>query len=356
VVGTGALTLKAGGTNQNLTLGPSGTGGVIVTSSQLPTAGRNTLSLDNTNGTNLASILNFNSNGTSKWQFGNDVTANGANNFFVSDVVNGFVRLYLGGGVLGVISTDKFGWASGTAAPFTFDTGLARNAAGVVEVNNGTSGTLATLKAAIVNTTTSHQFNGSTSGITTLQSMAIAGTGTITLPMQGNLVASNGVITSTVDQTATAETVHVIYTVPANTCTIGTSFRLQAWGNIDNGTTAITYTPTLRWGGTGGVSLLALPTIVSTTTALTNKTWEIEALVTIRSIGATGTAVAQMGINNHTAQASGANSQDDSNSGATAVTIDTTANKDLDLTWIMNVNTGTPHVRTLGGWWEIVKN
>jgi hypothetical protein len=43
------------------------------------------------------------------------------------------------------------------------------------------------------------------------------------------------------------------------------------------------------------------------------------------------------------------------NSGTTAVTIDTTANKDLVLTWALSATTGTPHMRTIGGFIEVVK-
>jgi hypothetical protein len=39
----------------------------------------------------------------------------------------------------------------------------------------------------------------------------------------------------------------------------------------------------------------------------------------------------------------------------TAVTIDTTANKDLILTWALDLTTGAPHVRTIGGYCELVK-
>lgn len=162
-------------------------------------------------------------------------------------------------------------------------------------------------------------------------------------------------ITSTVDQTATAETTHVNFTVNANTAVAGTTYRITAWGNIDNGTTAITFTPRVRWGGTGGTQLIATPTIVGTTTALTNKDWKAVADINIRTIGATGTALCSLALSNHTAQTSGAYSADQASSGATAVTIDTTVNKSLELTWSLSATTGTPHVRTYGGVIEVVK-
>jgi hypothetical protein len=56
------------------------------------------------------------------------------------------------------------GWASGAADSTNADTGLARNGAGVVEVNNGTAGSFADLKAAIITAAagTATPANGST--------------------------------------------------------------------------------------------------------------------------------------------------------------------------------------------------
>jgi hypothetical protein len=227
---------------------------------------------------------------------------------------------------------------------------MGRNTAGVVEINNGTSGQYRDLKFRNLLAV------GATSGQTQLNAMAIAGAGALTLPFAGNLEASNGIVTTTVDQTATTETAHVVYTVQANTCTVGTTFRIFAWGNMDNGTTAVTFTPRLEWGGAGGVALISAPTVVSTTTALTNKTWKVTAYVTIRTIGATGTAFATLDLSNHTSNTAGTYTEDDSNTGVTGVTVDTTTNKDLDLTWALSTTTGTPHVRTLGGGVEIIKN
>jgi len=227
-------------------------------------------------------------------------------------------------------SGSIFGFSSAGDSAGAIDTGFARNAAGIFEINNGTAGTYRQLK---------------------LANATIVPTAT----MAGNVVSAQTANTSTTDQTATTETAHVTYTVPANLCNVGTTFRIEAWGDMDNGTTAITFTPRIRWGGTAGTQLLATPTVVSTTTALTGKTWNMEAMVTIRTTGATGTAVAQMTMSNHTASSAGAYGQDDANTGGTAVTIDTASNKDLVLTWTLSATTGTPHVRTYGGVIELVK-
>jgi hypothetical protein len=162
-------------------------------------------------------------------------------------------------------------------------------------------------------------------------------------------------VTATVDQTATAETAHVIGTIVANTASIGTVFHIHASGNVDNGTTGITFTPHIRWGGTGGVSLLATPTFTASTTANTNRAYVLDAYVTIRTIGASGTAVAEMNYVEKSTSTTGVETIHTDNSGTTAVTIDTTANKDLDLTWALSANTGTPHIRTISGFVSVVK-
>lgn len=169
-----------------------------------------------------------------------------------------------------------------------------------------------------------------------------AGDGTLLVSKPVGRVAS---ITSIVDQTAAAEQAHVTYTVPANTVAAGTVFRITAAGNMDNGTTAVTFTPRIRWGGTAGVQITAVPTVVGTTTAQTTKTWRYEGTVTIRSIGASGVCYSETDLSNHTASATGVFAEESTNPNATA-TIDTTVNKDLVFTWTLSVITGTPHVRT----------
>jgi hypothetical protein len=161
-------------------------------------------------------------------------------------------------------------------------------------------------------------------------------------------------ITTTVDQTATTETVHATLTVLANSVSVGTTYRFYTWGNVDNNTTPITFTARVRWGGTGGVELFNEP-FTSSTTLNVNRPISLAAKVTIRTIGATGTAVAEMVFMERSTDAAGAATAHIDNSGATAVVIDTTANKDLVVTWQMNLSTGAPHIRTIGGYAELVK-
>jgi hypothetical protein len=140
----------------------------------------------------------------------------------------------------------------------------------------------------------------------------------------------------------------------ANSVSIGTTWRIYAWGNTDNNTTAITFTPRIRWGGTGGVELLQEP-FTASTTVNTSSQWSLGAKVTIRTIGATGSAVCEMAYIERASSATEVETAHIDNSGITAVTIDTTAAKDLVLSWALNVTTGAPHVRTIGGYIELVK-
>lgn len=161
---------------------------------------------------------------------------------------------------------------------------------------------------------------------------------------------------SQVDQTGTAEQVHITYTVPANAPIAGATYRMSAWGNTDNSTTAITYTPTLRWGGVAGTILLTGPAFTSTTTAGTNRQWSMVALVQLRTIGASGAAWSNFDhIIEKTTSSTSVPNVLESNSGVSSVVVDTTTNKDLVLTWTMSVNTGAPHVRTYGGIVEVVR-
>lgn len=162
-------------------------------------------------------------------------------------------------------------------------------------------------------------------------------------------------VTSTVDQTATTETAHVSYTIPANSAAIGRVYHIHASGNVDNNTTAITFTPRIRWGGTGGVSLLAIPTFAASTTPNTNRAYVLDGYVTVRTTGATGTAVAEMRYSERSTSTTGVETVHEDNSGTTAVTIDTTANKDLDLTWTLSDTTGAPHIRTISGYVSVEK-
>jgi hypothetical protein len=167
-------------------------------------------------------------------------------------------------------------------------------------------------------------------------------------------------ITTTVDQTAVTETSHGQMTILPNSVAIGTTWKIHLWGNVDNGTTAITFTPRVRWVTSGsapstGVALLAVPTFASSTTLNTNRAYQVIATVTIRTVGATGTAVTEMSYTELCTSTTGLDTSHPDNSGVTAVPIDTTVAKDLVFSWTLSATTGTPHIRTFGGYATLEK-
>jgi hypothetical protein len=175
--------------------------------------------------------------------------------------------------------------------------------------------------------------------------------------LNGNKVGGVATVLANVDQTSTSETVHVTFTVPGNSAVVGTVYHIHASGNIDNPTSLVTFTPKIRWGGTGGVDFLGLNVVAFTasTTANSNRPYVMDARVTIRTIGASGTAMCEYSYTETSTNTAILAVTHVGNSGSSAGTIDTTTNKDLVLTWSLNTATGTPHIRTFTGNVEVIQ-
>jgi hypothetical protein len=130
----------------------------------------------------------------------------------------------------------------------------------------------------------------------------------------------------------TTETVIGTLQVPANTVSVGSTFKITMPFYNTNSTTARTLEIRIRWGGVGGVVLGAVLTLVGTTTAHTDTGNFYTALVTIRTTGATGTAVAhQVNIGLMT-EVSLLVPGHKYSAKTAAATIDTTTDKDLVVT------------------------
>ena len=132
------------------------------------------------------------------------------------------------------------------------------------------------------------------------------------------------------------------YSVGANTCAVGTAFRVRADFHQTNGTTATLYTFRLRWGGIAGTTLKTL-TLQGTTTSHTDNPVHLDFMVNIQTIGGSGTAVTTVRGDECITTATANTPKLVLDAQAAAVTIDTTAAKDLSLTAQMDTTTGTPN-------------
>lgn len=132
-------------------------------------------------------------------------------------------------------------------------------------------------------------------------------------------------------------------TVLANSLAAGSMFRIQLKGYQTNGTTACTYTFRVRFGGLAGTQIFSIA-LVGTTTAHTDNPVHLEFLMTVQSIGATGTITCSVSGDECITTAVANTPKLVLDAQAAAVTVDTTADKDLALTVQMNTTTGTPNL------------
>lgn len=131
----------------------------------------------------------------------------------------------------------------------------------------------------------------------------------------------------------------IAYVIPANTAAVGTTYRVNVTGTGDNTAASPTFTFGVRLGGT----TIATAVIPSITAAGTGKAFTVEALLTFRSVGATGTAVAAVAALNELATAfTGAVNID---SPAAAATVNTTAGLTLDLVFTLGAATAGNLIR-----------
>lgn len=135
-----------------------------------------------------------------------------------------------------------------------------------------------------------------------------------------------------------------VRTVAANDLSAGSMFRIAMRGYQTNSTTAITYTFRVRWGGVAGVVVGQALAIVGTTTAHTDNPVSLDFLMTVQSIGATGSATGSWSGAECISTATANTPKLVLDVQNAAATIDTTAAKDLVLTVQMSATTGTPNL------------
>lgn len=140
----------------------------------------------------------------------------------------------------------------------------------------------------------------------------------------------------------------------ANAMAVGTTYRITADGVIGTTTAAPTATWRVRIGAvtlTGAVVTSVAPTLA---VSQTNKPWRVDFLVTVRSAGAAGAAIAN-GVCINEASATAPNFAKGSGTVATAA-VDTTQSRVLELTFQFGTanaaNTLTVHNATI----ELVKS
>ena len=162
--GSSSVTLAAetagtGAANVDVNIIPAGAGGVVIKSFVTPLFGHKVLKLLSNNGADEKMSLtddgNFSVAGsitttTSQVVAGSGSTYAAVNLNYFTLVTGGNPLFYLGGlgdQVLGMRRTGRIGWADTVTDPSASpDTGIARNAAGIVEINNGTAGQFRDLK------------------------------------------------------------------------------------------------------------------------------------------------------------------------------------------------------------------
>lgn len=107
----------------------------------------------------------------------------------------------------------------------------------------------------------------------------------------GDLAAvetASATVASTVVETTIIGTVSGSLTLPAGYLTAGRCVRLQAWGVVSD-----TGTPNLTIKAKFGSTVLASTGAVALASGITNLGWKLEALITCRTTGVTGTVFVQ---------------------------------------------------------------
>lgn len=146
-------------------------------------------------------------------------------------------------------------------------------------------------------------------------------------------------ITSNVGAFSTSETQVVGATIPANSWTVGSTYRIRAFGQVvANSSAAHTVTLRCRIGTSSLSGNIAASRAPATSGTASGDPFSVEALVTCRSVGASGTVIGGVAIIGNATQPFNA-AQFIGNSGSTVV-VDTTAANVIELTGVTS-NAGT---------------
>lgn len=91
--------------------------------------------------------------------------------------------------------------------------------------------------------------------------------------------------------TATANNISGTAFIPANTMTVGNTFKLTCYGTIQEGTTAITQNFKLYALNTSTISAIQLISVINTETVTATIRWKLDIVFQIRTIGASASMV-----------------------------------------------------------------
>ena len=176
----------------------------------------------------------------------------------------------------------------------------------------------------------------------------VASAGTLLNPARSDHIhpydAPAGKLAKFTTTSDTNEQVLHTYPIAANSMLAGSMFRVVLRAFQTNSTTAITWTFRVRWGGVAGVIVGNALALVGTTTAHTDNPVSLEFLMTLPTIGASGTATGVWSGSECITTAVANTPVLVKAVQTAAATIDTTAAKDLVITQQMNLTTGTPQL------------
>lgn len=178
---------------------------------------------------------------------------------------------------------------------------------------------------------------------TTPLALGVAGTA-VTAPHTDHTHQSPGGVASIIAQSSAivnAEALIVAAVIPATLMQAGTTFRITASGTLTSSTGPGNVVFDIRIGTTTLTGNIAATVTCAAVASVTTQPWWLEALVTVRVAGGSGTAVGQIKVNSTSVTTGAFNLLNNIGTLATPVTVDTTATKRVELTAVTGAATAS---------------
>jgi len=183
---------------------------------------------------------------------------------------------------IGMANNQEFGWTSTSNATAAIDTGFARNAAGTVEINNGTATTYRDLIARNINATTAFQVNG----VAQAQEYINASTSTQTITTAETYVTGSSIV------------------IPANGWKAGSRYKCRFDITKTTAGTAA-WTLSVRAGTAGSTADTAIITAGLGAQTAVADTMIVDLNVTIRTTGGSATSIGNVVFSHNAASGTG---------------------------------------------------